>query len=61
MNKFLENNIENYGIYCGRYNIQKSSIDDCINDNECIWNEYTSRIGTVTGWCGQAPIPPSNS
>jgi hypothetical protein len=54
INKFLKKDIENYGIYCGRYNINPSTAQyGCKNDHECNWNEYTSQSGTSAGWCGQ--------
>jgi hypothetical protein len=56
INFYLKKNIEGYGIYCGRYNIDKSSdIRRCKADNQCKWNEYKSRTGIPAGWCGQNP------
>jgi len=56
INMLLKKNIERYGIYCGRYNIDKSSARRrCKGDIECTWNEYTSRTGIPAGWCGQSP------
>jgi len=56
LNKILNKNIEKYGTYCGRYNIDKSTAQKyCTNDVECIWNNYTAQDGTSAGWCGQNP------
>jgi hypothetical protein len=56
LNNFLKKNIENYGIYCGRYNIitnNNIAKTKCTSDLECIWNNYIARDGTSSGWCGQ--------
>ena len=56
LNKFLTKNIEKYGTYCGRYNIDKSTAQKyCSSDVECIWNDYKAQDGTSAGWCGQNP------
>jgi len=56
LNKILNKNIEKYGTYCGRYNIDKSTAQKyCTNDIECIWNNYKAKDGTSAGWCGQNP------
>jgi len=56
LNNFLNKNIEKYGTYCGRYNIDKSTAQTyCSNDVECIWNNYKAKDGTSAGWCGQNP------
>ena len=50
--------IEKYGIYCGRYNLDNNTAEKyCRNDQECIWNPYTSQQGVAAGWCGQNPSP----
>lgn len=55
LNIYFNKTKEHYGIYCGRYNINKSSAQtNCNADSECAWNPYTAKNGTVTGWCGQA-------
>jgi hypothetical protein len=46
---------ENFGVYCGSYNLESSSSSaqsDCVGNSECQWNPYTSKSGTVGGWCG---------
>jgi hypothetical protein len=49
-------NIEKYGIYCGRYNINQTTAETkCKADNECAWNNYTAQDKTQHGWCGQNP------
>jgi hypothetical protein len=54
LNIILKDNIENYGIYCGRYNTDKSTAQRyCLYDNECKWNDYKAQDGTSAGWCGQ--------
>ena len=56
LNKILNKNIEKYGTYCGRYNIDKSTAQKyCTNDVECKWNNYKTQDGTDAGWCGQNP------
>ena len=61
LNKFLNKTIENYGIYCGRYNIDKiNSQKNCTNDVECVWNNYISQEGKSAGWCGQNPSRSGN-
>ena len=56
LNKILKKNIEKYGTYCGRYNLDKGTAQKyCSNDIECKWNDYTAQDGTKAGWCGQNP------
>ena len=56
LNIILKKNIEKYGIYCGRYNLDKPTAEKfCKGDNECLWNNYKARDGTPAGWCGQNP------
>jgi hypothetical protein len=58
-NKILDKDIENYGVYCGRYNLDKGTAQQyCLGDTECTWNNYTTQDGTLTGWCTQNPQPP---
>lgn len=50
LNKFLNKNIEKYGTYCGRYNLDKNTAEKfCRADVECIWNT------SLSGWCTQNP------
>ena len=56
VNFYLKKNIEGYGIYCGRYNIDKeTALRRCKADIQCKWNEYYSKNGVPAGWCGQNP------
>jgi len=56
INLCLNDNIEKYGIYCGRYNINTTTAQtNCMNDSECMWNIYTPVTGSASGWCGQNP------
>lgn len=56
LNIFLKKNIENYGIYCGSYNLNRSTAQQkCTTDIECIWNNYNTLDGQASGWCGQHP------
>jgi len=58
-NRILNKEIEKYGIYCGRYNLNKgTALQNCNNDSECLWNNYTSLAGIPAGWCGQNIPPP---
>ena len=55
-NMYFKKNIENYGVYCGTYNLNPSTAQrNCSNDIECIWNNYTTANGKSAGWCGQHP------
>jgi hypothetical protein len=55
LNKILNKNIEKYGTYCGRYNIDKTTAEKyCRNDVECLWNNYKAQNGDSAGWCGQS-------
>ena len=56
-NILLKKNIEKYGVYCGRYNLNSTTAQSqCNQDSECKWNTYNSRDKTTSGWCGQNPI-----
>ena len=62
INVLFNDNNENFGVYCGRYNINKATAQiNCSADTECYWNPYTSHEGIVTGWCGQNPDPMKSS
>jgi hypothetical protein len=55
MNKFFNKSKEHFGIYCGRYNIDKANSQiNCNADPECAWVPYTSRDGKLSGWCDEA-------
>jgi hypothetical protein len=64
LNIFFTPNIENYGTYCGRYNLDRqTALTKCKGDNECKWNKYSNKfknsLGSISndsdtnGWCGQ--------
>jgi hypothetical protein len=56
INYLFKKNIENYGIYCGRYNLQPSIAQStCSEDSNCAWTPYTSQNGKKYGWCDNAP------
>ena len=47
---------ENFGIYCGRYNLNKGESEkNCRGDNQCNWFEEKNILGITSGWCGQNP------
>jgi hypothetical protein len=48
---------EQYGNYCGTYNLQSNSENACKSDTECAWNKYVPKKGNPTGWCGLNPEP----
>ena len=56
LNYILKKNIENYGIYCGLYNISNTPEVSCNNDTDCVWNNNLA-------YCGNKPstyiAPPS--
>ena len=57
INILLRKEIESYGIYCGSYNINKSTAkQNCSKDFECIWNNYKTVDGSSSGWCGQNSV-----
>jgi hypothetical protein len=52
LNIYLKKNIENYGVPCGRYNINKATAEkNCRADTECQWNTFNQVTGDVTKWC----------
>ena len=49
---FFTQKKENFGTYCGSYNLGLvSNQSNCISNSECQWNPYTSKSGTVGGYC----------
>jgi len=57
-NIVLHTDIENYGIYCGRYNLDTTNAEtNCKKDSECQWNDYITLNKTNKGWCGQNSDP----
>lgn len=56
INFVMKKNIENYGIYCGRYNLNPPFAEHaCEEDPDCKWRSYTTRTGVIDGWCDNAP------
>jgi hypothetical protein len=58
LNYLLKKKIENYGIYCGYYNM-KDNVDNqarCNADINCAWYNKTNPNGKVIGWCSQKNI-----
>jgi hypothetical protein len=57
INILLKKSIENYGIYCGRYNLNLTTAEDaCSKDTNCAWVPYTnSQTRKKYGWCDNAP------
>ena len=54
---------ENYGVYCGRYNLNASSAQKyCNADVECKWNmTIDPNTGLANNWCSQNPNPSVNN
>ena len=46
---------EKFGVYCGSYNLDTTGSAQtlCKGNSECQWNSYTTKDGTITGWCGE--------
>ena len=60
LNIYLKPNIEKYGTYCGKYNMNLDENKNklgCKKDPSCSWNEYTNSNGKKRGWCGLRPEP----
>ena len=52
LNYFLQKTIENYGVACGRYNLDKETAEKlCRADAECKWNTYVEPTKEVMKWC----------
>jgi hypothetical protein len=46
------NKIENYGIYCGKYNTNVDTAQAlCTNDNNCSWNKIININGKYVNSC----------
>lgn len=51
---FMKKSIENYGIYCGSYNLykEKTAKKRCSNDPNCAWNSIKDpNTGLMNSWC----------
>lgn len=58
MNMILKRNVENYGIFCGRYNFEptKKAMKKCKKDFNCTWKSYTdTSSGLINSWCTNTP------
>lgn len=57
LNIFMKKSIEKFGIYCGSYNLNKSTAEKyCRNDQECAWTSIKdSNTGLMNSWCSQNP------
>lgn len=54
VNILLKRDIENFGIYCGRYNLDKDSAEKkCKADDECEWIQRVNKNGVDSSWCTQ--------
>jgi hypothetical protein len=58
LNYLLKKNIENYGIYCGYYNMASNTNKQalCTADVNCAWYNQTNPNGKVISWCSQKNI-----
>lgn len=57
LNMFLKRSVENFGIYCGSYNINKATAKRyCQGDVECAWiSKKDPNTGLMNEWCTQNP------
>lgn len=55
INMILKKNIENYGAYCGRYNInpdKNKGKKHCMLDKTCKWTTYVDKSTKIKNeWC----------
>jgi hypothetical protein len=58
LNFLLKKNIENYGTYCGYYNMSGNNNNQalCNADVNCSWYNQTNPNGKIIGWCSQKNI-----
>jgi hypothetical protein len=54
---YLKKSMENFGIYCGSYNLNKNTAQlNCTKDLECAWNSMKDpNTGLMNNWCSQNP------
>ena len=52
-------NVEKYGIYCGRYNMNKKTAKEyCKADYNCQWNSYKDPATNIrNSWCSDSTSP----
>jgi len=58
LNIFMKKSIENYGIYCGSYNLyeKENAERGCKNDSNCAWNSFKDpNTKLMNNWCSQNP------
>ena len=56
INFLLKKKKEKFGVYCGRYNLNKGDAEkNCKGDDECKWFTNINSSSSTDGWCGQNP------
>lgn len=57
VNMTIFKNIERYGVYCGRYNLDpKTAKKNCKSDFNCKWNSFVDgSTGITNSWCSDTP------
>ena len=62
VNMYLKKQIDNFGIYCGRYNLKGNSGKvSCLADSNCQWVTNIDPSNNIeTSWCTDAPPSSEN-
>ena len=57
VNMTIFKNVERYGVYCGRYNLDpKTAQKNCNSDSNCKWNSFVDgSTGITNSWCSNTP------
>ena len=57
LNFILKRNTENYGVFCGRYNLhRRDAKKNCIKDSNCKWKKFNDTTsGKTVSWCSDNP------
>jgi hypothetical protein len=57
LNFILKRNTENYGVFCGRYNLhRRDAKKNCIKDSNCKWQKFNDPTsGKTVSWCSDNP------
>jgi len=57
LNFILKRNTENYGVFCGRYNLhRRDAKKNCIKDSNCKWKNFKdSSTNKIVSWCSDNP------
>ena len=57
LNFILKRNTENYGVFCGRYNLhRRDAKKNCIKDSNCKWSKFNDTTsGKTVSWCSDNP------